>query len=98
MNRRLARLSWLGLAASLPVAGALLARRWCTVVTVRGHRSRAGGEPRPAALAGSALAEVVPAGQLAVAGDNAERSQDSRHLAYIAVSDVCGRVRIRQQR
>jgi len=133
------RLGWLGLAAGLPVAGVLLARRWCTVVIVRGHsmsptladgqrvlavRRRSyrtgdvvvfwtpggsgapgdpdyrvkrviavGGEPRPDALAGSALADVVPGGQLAVAGDNAERSQDSRHLGYVAVSDVRGRVR-----
>ena len=130
----------LGLVVGLAVAGLLLARRWCTLVTVRGHsmnptlsdgqrvlavrRSRyrtgdvivfwtpdgsgtpgnpdyrikrviaTGGEPRPAVLAGSALPAVVPAGQLAVAGDNAERSQDSRHLGYICLSDVKGRVRI----
>jgi type IV secretory pathway protease TraF len=36
----------------------------------------------------------VPAGHLAVAGDNTERSQDSRHLGYIALSDVQGRVRV----
>ncbi|HEV2885282.1 MAG TPA: S26 family signal peptidase [Jatrophihabitans sp.] len=133
-------LRYLGVATGLSVAGLLLARRYCTVVTVRGHsmrptladgqrvlavrRSRyrngdvivfwtpegsgtpgdpdyrikrviaTGGEPRPEAFAGSALAAVVPAGQLAVAGDNAERSQDSRHLGYISLSDVRGRVRL----
>jgi signal peptidase I len=127
------------LVAALPVAGLLLARRWCTVVTVRGHsmsptltdgqrvlairrrRYRAGdvivfwtpggsgtpgdpdyrikrvvatgGEPRPAPFAGSTLPAVIPHGHLAVAGDNAERSQDSRHLGYIALSDVRGLVR-----
>ena len=127
------------LAASLGGTALLLARRWCTMVTVRGHsmsptlvdgqrvvairRSRyrtgdvvvfwtpdgsgtpgdpdyrvkrviaTGGDPRPALLAGSTLPAVVPAGQLAVAGDNAERSQDSRHLGYISLSDVRGRVR-----
>jgi signal peptidase I len=129
----------LGFAAGLSVAGLLLARRWCTVVTVRGHsmnptladgqrvlalrRPRyrtgdvivfwtpdgsgtpgdpdyrikrvvaTGGQPRPQLFNGSALAAVVPAGQVAVAGDNSERSQDSRHLGYISVSDVRGRVR-----
>jgi len=53
-----------------------------------------GGEPRPEAFAGSRLPAVIPAGQLAVAGDNAERSQDSRHLGYVSVADVRGRVRI----
>ncbi len=52
-----------------------------------------GGEPRPAAFDGSALAEVVPAGHLAVAGDNVGHSEDSRHLGYIPLSDVLGRLR-----
>jgi signal peptidase I len=51
-----------------------------------------GGEPRPGIFAGSALPAVVPAGHLAVAGDNTEHSQDSRHLGYIPLSDVLGRV------
>ena len=54
-----------------------------------------GGQPRPELFTGSALAAVVPAGHLAVAGDNAEHSQDSRHLGYIPLSDVLGRVRLR---
>ncbi|HEX8768542.1 MAG TPA: S26 family signal peptidase [Jatrophihabitans sp.] len=128
------------LVAVLPVAGLLLVRWWCTVVTVRGHsmnptltdgqrvlaiRHRryrtgdvivfwtpggsgtpgdpdyrikrvvgTGGEPRPALFAGSTLPAVIPPGHLAVAGDNAQRSQDSRHLGYIALSDVRARVRI----
>ena len=132
-------LRWVGIAATLGVTGPLVARRWCTVVTVRGHsmsptladgqrllavrRPRyhtgdvvvfwtpdgsgtpgdpdyrikrvvaVGGEPRPELFAGSALPAVVPEGKLAVAGDNADRSQDSRHLGYIALSDVRGRVR-----
>jgi signal peptidase I len=131
---------WLA-AAGLPVAGLLLARRWCTVVTVRGHSMNptlvdgqrvlavrrphyrtgdvvvfriadgagtpgdphhrvkrvvaTGGAARPAAFDGSALPAVVPAGHLAVAGDNAEHSQDSRHLGYIPLHDVIGRVRLR---
>ena len=138
--RSLGLLRPLGLAAALPVAGLLLARRWCTMVTVRGHsmsptlldgqrvlairRRRyrtgdvivfwtpdgsgtpddpdyrikrviaTGGEPRPELFAGSTLPVVVPVGHLAVAGDNADRSQDSRHLGYIALSDVRGRVRM----
>lgn len=130
---------WLAVAAALPVTGLLVARRWCTMVTVRGHsmnptltdgqrvvavrrsRYRTGdvivfwtpggagtpddpdyrikrviataGEPRPELFTGSTLPAVVPAGRLAVAGDNAERSQDSRHLGYISLSDVRGRVR-----
>lgn len=138
MNRSL---GWLGVAGGLPVLGVLLARRWCTVATVRGHsmnptlldgqrvlavrRARyrtgevivfwtpdgsgvpgdpdyrvkrvvaTGGEPRPQLFAGSALPAVVPAGHLAVAGDNAEHSQDSRHLGYVPLSDVLGRVRVR---
>lgn len=127
----------LGLAAGLLLAG-LLARRCCTVVTVRGHsmnptlsdgqrvlairRSRyrtgqiivfhtpggsgtpgdpdyrikrvvaVGGEPRPDSLADSTLPAVVPRDHLAVAGDNAKRSQDSRHLGYIPSSKIVGRV------
>jgi type IV secretory pathway protease TraF len=53
-----------------------------------------GGQPRPELFAGSALAGVIPAGRLAVVGDNGERSQDSRHLGYISVSDVRGLVRV----
>ena len=120
-------------------AGLILARRYCTVVTVRGHsmsptltdgqrvlairRPRyrvgdvivfriadgagtpgdpdyrikrvvaTGGAPRPAMFADSTLPALIPDGQLAVAGDNTERSQDSRHLGYITLSDVIGRVR-----
>jgi signal peptidase I len=131
----------LGSVAALLVVGLLLARRWCTMVTVRGHsmrptladgqrvlavrhsRYRTGdvivfwtpdasgtagdpdyrikrviataGESRPQLFAGSGLPTVIPAGQLAVAGDNAERSQDSRHLGYIPLTAVRGRVRIR---
>ena len=51
------------------------------------------GQPRPELFAGSALPAVVPAGRLAVVGDNAEHSSDSRQLGYIPVSDVRGRVR-----
>jgi Signal peptidase, peptidase S26 len=43
-------------------------------------------------FADSPLPPLVPACHLAVAGDNAERSQDSRHLGYIPLSDVIGRV------
>jgi signal peptidase I len=57
----------------------------------------AGGEPRPEMFADSTLPAVIPDGQLAVAGDNAERSQDSRHLGYIPLSAVVGRVRIRRR-
>ncbi|HEX8306533.1 MAG TPA: S26 family signal peptidase [Jatrophihabitans sp.] len=138
MNRSL---GWLGVAGGLSVMGVLLARRWCTVATVRGHsmsptlldgqrvlavrRARyrtgevivfwtpdgsgvpgdpdyrvkrvvaTGGESRPEMFADSALPAVVPADCLAVAGDNAERSQDSRHLGYIPLTDVLGRVRVR---
>ncbi|HEU5268903.1 MAG TPA: S26 family signal peptidase [Jatrophihabitans sp.] len=130
-------------AAGLAAAGLLLARRYCTVVTVRGHsmnptlvdgqrvfavrrtRYRAGdivvfrvaggagtpgdphhrvkrviatgGMPRPAAFDGSTLPAMVPAGHLAVAGDNAGQSQDSRHLGYIPPADVLGRVRLRSR-
>lgn len=138
MNRTL---GWLGLAGGLSVLGLLLARRWCTVATVRGHsmnptlldgqrvlavrrpRYRTGevivfwtadgsgdlgdpdhrikrvvaigGEPRPEMFANSALPEVIPVDHVAVAGDNAEHSQDSRHLGYVPLPDVLGRVRIR---
>lgn len=124
--------------AGLGGTGLLVARRWCTVVTVRGHSMRPtladgqrvlavrrsryrrddviafwtpggsgtpddpdyrvkrvvaiGGEPRPDIFADSALPAVVPADHLAVAGDNTEYSQDSRHLGYIALSDVVGRI------
>lgn len=54
-----------------------------------------GGQPRPEVFAGSALPAVVPADHLAVAGDNAEHSQDSRHLGYVPLPDVLGRVRVR---
>jgi len=54
-----------------------------------------GGDRRPAAFDGWPLAEAVPGGHLAVAGDNAEHSQDSRHLGYIPLSDVLGRATIR---
>lgn len=130
---------WL-LAAGLAAAGLLLARRWCTVVTVRGHSMKptlvdgqrvlatrrlryrtgdvvvfrvadgagtpgdphhrvkrvaaTGGAVRPAVFDGSTLPAVVPAGHLAVAGDNTEHSQDSRHLGYIPLTDVIGRVRL----
>jgi signal peptidase I len=130
---------WLA-AAGVAGAGLLLARRYCTLVTVRGHsmsptlldgqrvlairrpRYRAGdvivfrvagtagtpGDPahrikrvlatggaaRPAMFGGSTLPTVVPAGHLAVAGDNAGHSQDSRHLGYIAQTEVIGRVRV----
>lgn len=140
MTRPARSLGLLGLlAGALSVAGLLLARRWCVMVTVRGHsmsptltdgqrvvairRRRyrtgdvivfwtpdgsgtpgdpdyrikrviaTGGEPRPAVFAGSTLPAVIPQGQVAVAGDNTDRSQDSRHLGYIALSDVRGRVR-----
>lgn len=121
-------------------AGMLLARRYCSVVTVRGHsmnptlfdgqrvfamrRQRyrvgdvvvfridgaagtpgdpahrvkrviaIGGAPRPAVFDGSTLPDVVPAGHLAVAGDNVGRSEDSRHLGYIPLAHVLGRVRV----
>src|SRR5690242_15478471 len=52
-----------------------------------------GGAPRPAVFDDSTLPRMVPAGQLAVAGDNPGPSQDSRHLGYIPLSDVLGRVR-----
>ena len=127
------------IAGGLVAAVLLPARRWCTLVTVRGHsmapaladgqrvlavrRARyrigdiivfriaggtgtpgdphyrvkrvvaTGGVARPAMFDGWELPDVVPAGHLAVAGDNAEQSQDSRHLGYIALSDVIGRVR-----
>lgn len=138
MNRPLGAL---GFAGGLAVTALLLARRWCTIATVRGHsmnptlldgqrvlavrRARyrtgevivfwtpdgsgdpgdpdhrvkrvvaTGGEPRPEMFAGSALPAVVPADQLAVAGDNAEHSQDSRHLGYVPVTAILGRVRVR---
>lgn len=133
------------LGSALTGIGLLLARRYCTVVTVRGHsmnptlldgqrvlavrRPRyrvgdvvvfhtpdldgnpaagtpgdpahrikrviaVGGAARPAMLDGSTLPATVPAGHLAVAGDNVERSQDSRHLGYIALSAVIGRVSV----
>jgi signal peptidase I len=128
-------------AAGLAALGLTLARRRCTVVTVRGHsmnptladgqrvlavrRPRyrtgdivvfrvsgaagtrgdphhrvkrviaTGGAARPAVFDGSALAAAVPAGHLAVAGDNAAQSQDSRQLGYIPLGDVLGRVRLR---
>jgi signal peptidase I len=131
----------LGFAGGLSVAGLLLARRWFTVATVRGHsmnptlldgqrviavrRARyrtgevivfwtpsgsgvpgdpdhrvkrvvaVGGEPRPEMFAGSALPAVIPADQLAVAGDNTARSEDSRHLGYVPLTAVLGRVRVR---
>jgi signal peptidase I len=135
---------WL-ITAGLAGAGLLLARRYCTVVTVRGHsmnpalldgqrvlavrRPRyrvgdvvvfrtpdvpgappaagtrgdpahrikrviaVGGAARPPAFDDSTLAATVPAGHLAVAGDNAGHSQDSRHLGYIPLTAVIGRVR-----
>ena len=49
------------------------------------------GDPRPARFADSALAEVVPAGRLAVAGDGVD-SQDSTSLGYIPVERLKGRV------
>lgn len=49
------------------------------------------GDPRPAQFADSALAEVVPAGQLAVAGDGVD-SQDSTSLGYIPLEQLKGRV------
>ena len=129
------------IAAGLAAGGLRLARRRCTLVTVRGHsmnptltdgqrvlavrRPRyrvgdvivfgvaggtgspgdphhrvkrvvaVGGAPRPAMFDGSTLPAVVPAGHLAVAGDNPAHSQDSRHLGYIPLPEVLGRVRIR---
>ncbi|MGI8667364.1 MAG: S26 family signal peptidase [Jatrophihabitans sp.] len=129
----------LGPAVGLLLAALLLARRCCTMVTVRGHSMNptlsdgqrvlairhphyragqiivfhtpggtgtpgdpdyrvkrviaVGGEPRPDALADPALPAVVPRGHLAVAGDNARHSQDSRHLGYIPTSKIIGRVR-----
>jgi len=125
-----------GLAA--PAALLMLARRLCTVVTVRGFSMQPtladgervlavrqrhypvgaivvfrvrpeheapgdpdfrvkrvaaiGGQPRPAAFAGSSLAATVPAGHVAIAGDNTGRSEDSRHLGYVPVSSIRGRV------
>jgi signal peptidase I len=130
--------------AGLTAAGLLLARHYCTVVTVRGHsmnptltdgqrvfavrRPRyrvgdvivfrvassasgpgdpahrikrvvaAGGAARPAVLDESTLPATVPAGHLAVIGDNTGHSQDSRQLGYIPLSDVIGRARIRFRR
>lgn len=55
-----------------------------------------GGQRRPAVLDDSTLPEVVPAGHVAVAGDNPGKSQDSRHLGYIPLSAVRGRVRAGQ--
>jgi signal peptidase I len=126
------------LLSGLTVAGLGLVRRYCTVVTVRGHSMNptlvngqrvivirrplyrvgdvvvfrtpgaagtpgdpdhrikrviaVGGAPRPDVFTDSTLPATVPAGHLAVAGDNVGRSQDSRHLGYIALSDVIGRV------
>jgi signal peptidase I len=49
------------------------------------------GDPRPAQFADSVLAEVVPPGQLAVAGDGVD-SQDSTSLGYIPLEQLKGRV------
>jgi signal peptidase I len=44
------------------------------------------GEELPAALGGG----VVPAGRVAVLGDNAQHSLDSRHFGLLLVEDVVG--------
>ena len=50
------------------------------------------GEPRPAELSDTQLPDRVPAGRVAVAGDNAGHSQSSRQLGYLALADIRGRV------
>ena len=52
------------------------------------------GERLPFAIPGHPEGSVVPAGRLAVTGDNPAASVDSRQLGYVFADQVVGRVRI----
>lgn len=55
------------------------------------------GELLPFAIPGHREGSVVPGGRLAVAGDNPEQSNDSRHYGYVSVQHVLGRVKLTAQ-
>lgn len=52
------------------------------------------GERLPFAIPGHPEGSVVPGGWLAVVGDNADQSNDSRHYGYVSLRHVLGRVRV----
>ncbi|WP_328989054.1 S26 family signal peptidase [Kribbella sp. NBC_01245] len=55
------------------------------------------GERLPFAVPGHPEGSVVPDGRLAVAGDNPDQSNDSRHYGYVSVRHVLGRVKLNSQ-